>query len=179
MQRSHSLSHLPYFIFSHIFPFQHHSFSPAICTLLRLPTQTYPLSSFLPKHSGRLRGSFVATLCGRLGQALRSDTYAGFREGQLTLVNIAEVSGYLKVALPTLRKSNPGACRVPLPKIWQETLFNYSSLRIAIPSSSSCFSSTRFGASVIRQDASFTFGNAITSRILSCFAISITRRSRP
>ena len=32
------------------------------------------------------------TLCGRLGQALRSGAYAGFREGQLTLVNIAEVS---------------------------------------------------------------------------------------
>ena len=28
-----------------------------------------------------------ATLCGRLGQALRSDAYAGFREGQPTLVN--------------------------------------------------------------------------------------------
>ena len=49
----------------------------------------------------------------------------------------------------------------------------------AIPSSSSCFSSTCPGASVIRSDASFTFGNAITSRMLSCFAISITRRSRP
>ena len=31
-------------------------------------------------------------LCGWLGQALRSDAYVGFREGQLTLVNIAEVS---------------------------------------------------------------------------------------
>ena len=30
---------------------------------------------------------------GRLGQALRSDAYVGFREGPLTLVNIAEVSG--------------------------------------------------------------------------------------
>lgn len=49
----------------------------------------------------------------------------------------------------------------------------------AIPSSSSCFASTCPGASVIRSDASFTFGNAITSRMLSCFAISITRRSRP
>ena len=39
---------------------------------------------------------------GRLGQALRSDAYVGFREGPLTLVNIAEVSGQLKVALPTL-----------------------------------------------------------------------------
>lgn len=49
----------------------------------------------------------------------------------------------------------------------------------SIPSSSSCFGSTAFGASLIRQDASFTFGNAITSRIESCCAISITRRSRP
>ena len=32
------------------------------------------------------------TLCGRLGQALRSGAYVGFREGQPTLVNIAEVS---------------------------------------------------------------------------------------
>ena len=29
----------------------------------------------------------AATLCGRLGQALRSDAYVGFREGPLTLVN--------------------------------------------------------------------------------------------
>ena len=29
------------------------------------------------------------------------------------------------------------------------------------------------------SDASFTFGNAMTSRMLSSFAISITRRSRP
>ena len=27
------------------------------------------------------------TLCGQLEQALRSDAYVGFREGQLTLVN--------------------------------------------------------------------------------------------
>ena len=33
-----------------------------------------------------------ATLCGRLGEALRSGAYAGFREGLPTLVNIAEVS---------------------------------------------------------------------------------------
>ena len=33
-----------------------------------------------------------ATLCGRLGEALRSGAYAGFREGPPTLVNIAEVS---------------------------------------------------------------------------------------
>ena len=44
--------------------------------------------------SSRKKGSLQGqrTLCGRLGQALKSDAYAGFREGQLTLVNIAEVS---------------------------------------------------------------------------------------
>ena len=49
----------------------------------------------------------------------------------------------------------------------------------ASPNSSNCFVSTRFGAAVIRQEASFTFGNAITSRMLSSLAISITRRSSP
>ena len=39
--------------------------------------------------SGEGRGERTG---GRLGEALRSDAYAGFREGQLTLVNIAEVS---------------------------------------------------------------------------------------
>ena len=34
---------------------------------------------------------FAATLCGRLGQALKSDAYVDFREGPLTLVNIVEV----------------------------------------------------------------------------------------
>ena len=34
-----------------------------------------------------------ATLCGRLGQALKSDTYGDFRLGQLTQVNIVVVSG--------------------------------------------------------------------------------------
>ena len=33
------------------------------------------------------------TLCGRLGQALKSDTYGDFRLGQLTQVNIVVVSG--------------------------------------------------------------------------------------
>ena len=32
------------------------------------------------------------TLCGRLGQALKSDTYGDFRLGQLTQVNIVVVS---------------------------------------------------------------------------------------
>ena len=34
-----------------------------------------------------------ATLYGRLGQALKSDAYEDFRLGQLTQVNIVEVSG--------------------------------------------------------------------------------------
>ena len=54
-----------------------------------------------------------------------------------------------------------------------------SSLAVSSPSSSSCCSLTTLGDSVIRQEASFTFGNAMTSRILSTFAISITRRSSP
>ena len=116
MQRLYSSSHLLLFIFPHIFPFQNRSFYSAIPSLCH--NLQYPPSVFLPKHSGRLRGSFVATLCGRLGQALRSDTYAGFREGQLTLVNIAGVSGELKGALPTLRQRNPGVFRVPLPKLY-------------------------------------------------------------
>ena len=49
-------------------------------------------------------GCVWATLCGRLGQALRSDAYVGFREGPLTLVNIAEVSGYCKTPLPSVWK---------------------------------------------------------------------------
>lgn len=43
----------------------------------------------------------------------------------------------------------------------------FSSIAIAIASSFSCLSSTKFGASVIKQEASFTLGNAITSRMLS------------
>ena len=38
-------------------------------------------------------GCVGATLCGRLGQALKSDTYGDFRLGQLTQVNIVAVSG--------------------------------------------------------------------------------------
>ena len=37
-------------------------------------------------------GCVRATLCGRLGQALRSSIYADFREGQPTLVNIVGVN---------------------------------------------------------------------------------------
>lgn len=41
---------------------------------------------------------------------------------------------------------------------------------IAMPSSSSCFSSTTPGASVIGQDASFTLGKAITVTNTGCIA---------
>lgn len=63
--------------------------------------------------------------------------------------------------------------------IHSEENFYFSSVTTSSPSSSNCFVSAGVGASVIRQDASLIFGNAITSRILSCFAISITRRSSP
>ena len=63
--------------------------------------------------------------------------------------------------------------------IHPEENFYFSSVTTSSPSSSNCFVSAGVGASVIRQDASLIFGNAITSRILSCFAISITRRSSP
>ena len=61
----------------------------------------------------------------------------------------------------------------------QEAFSLFSSSETSIPSSSSCFASTGVGASVIRQEASFTFGKAITSRMLSQPPISITTRSRP
>lgn len=50
---------------------------------------------------------------------------------------------------------------------------------IARQSSSNCFRSTPEGASVIRSDASFTFGNAMTSRMESACTICITIRSKP
>ena len=45
--------------------------------------------------SSRKKGSLQGqrTLCGRLGQALKSDTYGDFRLGQPTQVNIVAVSG--------------------------------------------------------------------------------------
>ena len=48
--------------------------------------QRHPSQLLIPsRKKGSLQGQ--RTLCGRLGQALKSDAYAGFREGQLTLVN--------------------------------------------------------------------------------------------
>ena len=47
------------------------------------------VSNTQPKEPGFQGG---LALCGWLGQALRSGAYVGFREGQPTLVNIAEVS---------------------------------------------------------------------------------------
>ena len=58
--------------------------STIIANLMLPPTQKTAADSWLPG---------LATLCGRLGQALRSDAYADFRAGQPTLVNIVAVSG--------------------------------------------------------------------------------------
>ena len=74
---------------------------------------------------------------------------------------------------------------VPYFVLPQFYLYNYSSSVVssgrlmASPSSSNCFSSTVPGASVIRQEASFTFGNAMTSRMESACTICITIRSKP
>ena len=50
---------------------------------------SYSVTFRIPIHSTEKPGESqgLATLCGRLGEALRSDAYVGFREGQLTLVN--------------------------------------------------------------------------------------------
>ena len=57
--------------------------------------QRHPSQLSIPSRQ-RAHSQGQGTLCGRLGQALRSDAYADFREGQLTLVNHSR-----KVALPT------------------------------------------------------------------------------
>ena len=59
------------------------------------------------------------------------------------------------------------------------SIFIYDSVLIFMHNSSNCFSGMVFGASVNRQEASFTLGNAITSRMLSAFTKSITSLSRP
>ena len=48
--------------------------------------QRHPSQLSIPSRQ-RAHSQGQGTLCGRLGQALRSDAYADFREGQLTLVN--------------------------------------------------------------------------------------------
>lgn len=57
--------------------------------------------------------------------------------------------------------------------------YSFSSSVTAICNSSSCFASTGAGASDMRQEASFTFGKAITSRMLSAPTISMITRSKP
>ena len=44
-------------------------------------------------QGGRIRQGFAlqAAICGRLGEALKSDAYGDFHEGQPTLVNIVGV----------------------------------------------------------------------------------------
>ena len=54
---------------------------------LPLPLVLNPLHLYLAKAQPRATKPGRTTLCGRLEQALRSDAYVGFREGQLTLVN--------------------------------------------------------------------------------------------
>ena len=54
---------------------------------LPLPLVLNPLHLPLAKAQPRATKPGRTTLCGRLEQALRSDAYVGFREGQLTLVN--------------------------------------------------------------------------------------------
>ena len=48
--------------------------------------QRHPSQLSIPSRQ-RAHSQGQGTLCGRLGQALRSDAYADFREGQPTLVN--------------------------------------------------------------------------------------------
>ena len=52
-------------------------------------------------------------------------------------------------------------------------------VRTRICNSRNCFSSTSFGALVIRHCARCVLGKAITSRIDSAPAINVTRRSKP
>ncbi len=54
---------------------------------LPLPLVLNPLHLPFAKAQPRATKPGRTTLCGRLEQALRSDAYVGFREGQLTLVN--------------------------------------------------------------------------------------------
>ena len=49
--------------------------------------QRHPSQLSIPSRQ-RAHSQGQGTLCGRLGQALRSDAYADFREGQLTLVKV-------------------------------------------------------------------------------------------
>ena len=62
-------------------------------------TQRFTTSN-QPENESGVSGTVRGTFCGRLGQALRSGAYAGFREGQPILVNIAEVSDYSKLPCP-------------------------------------------------------------------------------
>ena len=58
-------------------------------------------------------------------------------------------------------------------------LYSVFSCSMARCSSSSCCTSTLSGAPLIKHEASFTLGNAITSRMLSSPLMSIIRRSKP
>ena len=61
------------------------SFSTLLFKSMKNDTRIqFVVSNTQPKEPGFQGG---LALCGRLGQALRSGAYVGFREGQLTLVN--------------------------------------------------------------------------------------------
>lgn len=55
--------------------------------------QRHPSQLSIPSRQ-RAHSQGQGTLCGRLGQALRSDAYADFRAGQPTRVNIVVVGGW-------------------------------------------------------------------------------------
>ena len=54
--------------------------------------QRHPSQLSIPSRQ-RAHSQGQGTLCGRLGQALKSDTYGDFHLGQLTQANIVAVSG--------------------------------------------------------------------------------------
>ena len=83
--------------------------------------------------------------------------------------------------IPIKKKYSNCRLIITLPKPESDRFidFNNYSLLISICNSLSCSSSTLSGASVIRQDASFTLGKAITSLIESAPTISITTLSSP
>ena len=116
------------------------------------PYQTNPLNLFCKEHK------FPTVLGGRILPAY------------VPLRGTFKRKRFLKETVQGIRR--PGIHSTPAAP--------YSSTAVVSSDSSlSCFSSTILGASVIRSEASFTFGNAITSRMLSQPAISMIRRSSP
>lgn len=73
---------------------------------------------------------------------------------------------------------NP-ASRLPQSVLWNSGRFFYSSMSTSICSSLSCSPDTLDGAFIIRSLALAVFGKAMTSRMLSVPASSMTKRSKP